>query len=290
MSMEQKLEQLDLNALLQEVNQEVDALIKHEKEKLDALQKSEESKKEESSSSSSDSKAGMEKKEESSMSKAEESSSSSSSSKAEEMKKDDGSGFESPAPEASSDQSMDSQQQSMGDESAESLESMVQSLDDEMLQELMQVVQMEMEARKSKDQAPAAPEQQAPAPEEQGLEMAYKTEVDGLKEKLTKSEEQTKQLEKAIGDMTDLLDKVINRPVIKAVTDIRNVEYVDKGEKELAKSEAKDVSDADLSKRLREMAGNPKELAKLTKSERENLSGFFVNKKRTPEVLKLISK
>lgn len=260
-----KPENVDLQALLKEVGDEVETLIKNEQSKLEAMKKE-----------------NMEK-------------------PAAEMKKDEGSGFENPAPEASSQPAPSgppaSPEESQEQSKAESLEDMVRSLDEDMLQELMQVVQMEMESRKQSS-APAAPEAsmspppaaQPPAPE-QKMEMAYKKEFDGMKEKLAKSEEQAKNLEKAFTSMTDLLDKMVNRPVTKAVTDIRAVDYVDKGEKELKKNEdIVNISDTDLKKHLFKMSSNPKELAKLTKGERDTLSEYFTNKKRTPEVLKLISK
>lgn len=273
---------VDLNALLKEVGGEVDELIKTEQARLEALKKNEESsmKKEESSS------------------------------KEQSMKKDEGSGFESPAPaaDASAQQSSaapaDASAQPGAEDQGESLQSMVQGLDDEMLQELMQVVQMEMEGRsKSASPAPspmdaaASPAPAAPAASpdmsmgkaEASMAM-HKKELEAVKEKLAKSEKQAENVEKAFVAMTDLMEKIVNRPVTKAITDIRNVDFVDKGEKDLKKNEQETISDEEFQKRAKKLATDRNELGKLTKNERESLSSYFVTKRRSPEVLKLISK
>jgi len=290
---------VDLNAILKEVAGEVDELIKSEQARLDSLKKNEESsmKKEESSMKKEESSM---KKEESSMKKEE------SSMKKEEssMKKDEGSGFESPTPEASASSSPapadPSAQASPEADAGDSLESMVHGLDDEMLHELMQCVQMEMEAR-SKSAAPA-PMESAPAASPSPSPAAssamkseessamYKKEMDAMKEKLSKSEENAKNLEKAVGTLTDLMEKMVNRPVTKAVTDIRSVDYVDKGEKDLKKTEQENISDEEFHKRAKKIAGDRSALGALTKNERDALSNYFVTKKRSSEVLKLISK
>jgi len=275
---------VDLNAILKEVGGEIDQLIKSEQARLDAAKAEEATK--------------LAKKEESSMKKEE------SSSKEMSMKKDEGSGFESPAPEASSPSPEASASSAApgAEGQGEDLQSMVQSLDDDMLHELMQTVQMEMEARsKSASPAPAAGASPAPASsasaspaapamKREESSMMYKKELEAMQEKLAKSEEQSKNLEKAVSTMTELMEKMVNRPVTKAVTDIRNVEFVDKGEKELKKTEQADVSDEEFYKKAKKIAGSQQELGKLTKNEREALSAYFVTKRRSPEVLKLISK
>jgi len=261
--MSKKTEQnIDLDALLSEVGAEIDTMIKSEKDKMEALKKS-------------DSK----------------------------LKKDDeGSGFEAPAPSPSPEASAAPEEAPAPEAEAapeesqqeESLQSMIQGLDDEMLQELVQIVQMEMETR-SKSQEPSAPEEApspspeasaAPAPEMSKMDM-YKSEVQGLKEKLNKSEEQSKNLEKAFTAMTELMEKMVSRPVVKAVTDIRSVDFIDKGGASLQKSE---MSDQEIDSHLRKMASSSTELAKLDKNERDALSSYFATKRRTPEVLKLVSK
>lgn len=286
-------EKIDIGALINEVGAEVDALIKSEQVRLETLKKSEESSKEESSKE-----ASMEKKEESSKEESSKSMEKKEESKKEEssMKKDESSGFESPAPEASSPSPDMSQSSPDGSDQGESLESMIQSLDDSMLDELIQSAMMEKDKRSQSSQSEPSPSpdmsQSAPAPQDSPkLEMAYKKEVDDMKEKLTKSEETAKNLEVAFTSMTELFDKMINRPVQKAVTDIREIEYADKGEKDLKKSEAKkEFSETEVKEQLYKMGSDHKQLEKLNKNEREALSDFFVTKKQTPEVLKLIYK
>lgn len=269
-------QEFDLKKLLKEAGDVVDSLIKSEKEKQEVLQKKEESSKEESS------------KEESSVEKKEDSSKKEESMKKDEPASPENSGYESQAPEASSPSPEDSQ----GQDQMESLESMVSSLDEQMLQELKQVVDMELSAR-SQQQQPApeaspAPTQPEAAPPQQ--DMAMKSEVEALKEKLVKSEEKSANVEKAFGLMSDLMEKMINKPVDKAITDIQSIAYIDKGEQELKKSENSTVSDEDLKKKLTAISGDNKELAKLTKSEREAMTEYFVTKKRNPEVLKIVTK
>jgi hypothetical protein len=308
------IEQLDISKLLEEAGAEVDALIKSEREKIEALQKKEESSKEKSSKEESSEKSS---KEESSMHKKEisakhkangdvmkkEESSKEASSKEWSMKKDEGSGYESQAPEASSPAPEMSAgapgQEGQHEDQGEDLQSMVSSLDDEMLHELMQVVQMEMEGRQQQHAGPegapheeAGPEAAAPqeAPGMEKMAMAYKSELEATKDRLAKAEEQTANIQKSFLAMTELLDKMVNKPVQKAVTDIRSIDYVDKGEKDLKKAEETNISDADLQKKAKELSSDFKKLGSLTKNEREVLSDFFVNKKRTPEILKLVSK
>ena len=294
MATKQEIEKVDISQLLKEAGAEIDSLIKSEREKLEALKKKEESsvKKEESSMKKEESSV---KKEESSMKKEESS-----------VKKDEGSGYQNQAPEASASQSAspdasatpppaDGQQPP---EQGEDLHGMVSSLDDEMLQELMQVVQMEMETRHqqggSPDQSQSAPpppdaSAQPPAPGMEKMAMAYKAELDSYKDRLQKSEQEAVKLQNSFTSVTELLDKMINRPVSKAVTDIRNVDYIDKGEKDLKKNETT-LTDADLKKKANEMAKDNQKLGALSKSERETLSDFLMSKQRTPEIVKLILK
>lgn len=306
-------DQIDITKLLAEAGEEVDALIKAEKEKLEALKKSEESSKEESSamkkkeeSSEASKEASMKKKEEMPKNKANgDVQKKEESSKEMSMKKDEGSGYQSQAPEAS-DESGSQQDPAAppADPQAdpnqgEDLNSMVSSLDDEMLHELMQVVQMEMQARQEQqspdqsqpqmDDSSAQPQESAP-PQMEKMAMAYKSELSAVQQKLAKSEEEASNLYKSVSAMTELMDKMINRPVSKAVTDIRHIDYVDKGEKELKKSETENISDADLQKKAKEFAMDNKRLGTLVKNERDVLSDYLVNKKRSPEILKIISK
>ena len=315
--MSTNMEQIDISQLLAEAGAEVDALIKAERTKLEALSKKEESSKEELSKEESSMKKEESSKEESSMKKKEAMAHNKangdvqkkeeSSMKKEEssMKKDEGSGYENQAPEASDDagsheDAPPSPEGSEDPQQGEDLNSMVSSLDDEMLHELMQVVQMEMQARQeqqSPDESqppmedPAAQQSQSAPPPMMGkMESAYKSELSAVQEKLAKSETEASNLYKSVSAMTELMDKMINRPVTKAVTDIRHIDYVDKGEKDLKKSETENISDADLQKQAKALAMDNKRLSTLVKNERDVLSDFLVNKKRSPEILKLIAK
>ena len=277
-----KEQNLDISQLLKEAGAEIDALIKTEKEQI-ALQKSE------ASMGKNKANGSVIKKEESSR---EESS----------MKKDEGSGYENQAPEASASASQsaappmadpNAPPQDGQEDQGQDLQTMVSSLDDQMLDELMQVVQMEKETRQSQQAAPQDgsqdQSQQAPPPGPDMSQMAQKSELEDTKNRLAKAEKQAADLQQSFTSMTDLLDKMVNRPVQKAVTDVRQIDYIDKGEKALSKSEAENISDADLKKRLTEMSKDQKQLGALTKRERETLGDFFINKQRTPEILKLVS-
>ena len=308
MGAKQDMEKFDLGKLVAEAGAEVDALIKSERDRLESLKKSEES------SSSSSSSSSMAKKEFSSgseesnlMNKKEESSSSSmvkkeGSRSESSMKKDENSsGYESQAPEAApadpasappaSEDGAAPQQ-----DGGEDLQSMVSSLDDQMLDELMQTVMMEKDARKGSaapvdGQSAPSSAQAPPAPPMDSASMAMKSELEKYQEKLAKSEAQAADLQKSFSSMTELLDKMINRPVQKAVTDVRNIEYIDKGEKDqLKKNESANISDADLKKKAVEISQDPKKLGALAKSERDTLLDYLVSKKRNPEVLKIVSK
>lgn len=291
----------DIGKLVAEAGAEVDALIKAEKEKIEALKKAEESS---SSSSESSSSSSVAKKEDSFsaagsaednlMNKKEEGSSSSSESS---MKKDENSsGYESQAPEASSPPPSpeDGAAPAPEEQQGEDLQSMVSSLDDQMLDELCQVVMMEQEARKQQAPQEQPPEAPQAAPQESApmdkMAMAYKNELEKYQEKLAKSEEQANVLQKSFTAMTELLDKMINRPVSKAVTDVRSIDYIDKNDKTLKKTEGVNISDADLKKKANEIAKDHKKLGTLAKKERDALLDFLVTKKRTPEVIELVSK
>ncbi|HUM42157.1 MAG TPA: hypothetical protein PKI14_04335 [Fervidobacterium sp.] len=267
-----KNQDINLEQLLEEVNREFDALIKSEKDKQASLAKSEESKEESKESS----------KEESKESSKEQSK--------EEMKKDEeGSGYETPAPEASEEAPQQEEQmpQEQQPEGEEDLNSMVQGLDDEMLHELAQVVQMEIQARQSQQQPEGQPE---PQPEMQQEEpamppqdaMAMKSEKD-LKDKLSKSEEELTELKKAVEIMTSTFEKAFARPVVKAVTDINMVE---RGSS-LKKSE---LSSEEVTQKVRAITGNNAKLSQLSKSEREVVMDYLYTKKINNQILEIINK
>ena len=64
--------------------------------------------------------------------------------------------------------------------------------------------------------------------------------------------------------MTELLDKMINRPVQKAVTDVRNIEYIDKGEK-LKKASQLIFQMLILKRKQMKLSMDPKKLGALRK-------------------------
>lgn len=278
----------DLDAIIQSVSALVDSLVSTEntarlnkaEESSKEASKEEKSKKEGSSKESS--------KKEESMAKADDVESSGHENQAPEV---DG------QPEMSQDPSMD-ENQDPSQEQGENLESMVQTLDDDMLQELKQVVDMELNARQSQgqqpdqgqppmgeEQAPAAPAPEMPGPEQ----AAMKSEVASLSDKLAKSEATAQKLEKAFLEMTNMVQKLVSKPVQKAVTDIKSVDYVDKGEKQLKKSES-DMTDSEVMAKAHAISADPKKLSNLTKNERGTLMDYLTSKKRTQEIVNLINK
>ncbi len=275
---------LDINSLIESVSVQIDELLKKsESEVASALGKKEESSKEESS------------KEDSKMAKKEESKKEESSKEDSKLEKDEeeASGHANMAPEAEGNHDMGADgEMAEADDQADSLEAMVKDLDDEMLQELKQVVDMELEGRSGQQEMPAEGEhEEAPAPEmapEQ--QMAMKSEIEGLKEKLSKSEDSAQKLEKAFESLTAMMTKLVQKPVVKSVTDIKTVEHIDKGEKSLEKSEAKKLNDAELATEARKIAADNKKLASLSKRERDSLTDFLLNKNSKDEVLKIINK
>lgn len=259
---------LDLDQLLNDVHSTLNALVKSEessmKEESKEKSKKEESKKEESS------------KEESSL-----------------EKDDEGSGYESQAPEASMDAPAEEpaqEEQAMGDDSEESLEAMVSGLSDEMFMELAQIVEMEKAKRQEpaqSEEAPAAPEMQAPAEEApaapQDLAMTYKSEVDTLKAKLEKAEADQADLAKSVKTLMEMVVIAKKAPVERAVTDIS---YIQKGES-LTKSEANPEA---VYAKAKAFAANHSKMAKLTKSEVSALSNFMSTKKVTEQILDIVNK
>lgn len=275
-----KPEDIDLNSLIASVGQEIDKLIKSESEKLQALKKEEESPKEESKEESS--------KEESSKEESEQS-------MKKNLRKDDEKSSMQPqeteeAPEMEAQPEAPEHNEQDGE--LESLEGMVKDLDDDMLHELMQVVQAELDSRSAPEQAPEAPQAPEAHQEQPALPMdaAMKSEIEELKNKLSKSEEESKSIQKAFETLTQLFNKAVSRPVAKAVTNIKDVQYTDKGEGALKKSEQANISDEEIRKQLTKISSDQKAMASLTKSERDAMLDFFTSKKSRNEVLKIINK
>lgn len=282
-----KTPQVDLPALLEQASAYLDELIKSEEAKAEALAKSdkEESSKEESKEESSKE---MEKAEES---KKEESKEESSKEESKDLKKDDGSHYEDQSPELSA-PAPEAPAEEPAQEEGPSLNDMVKDLDDEMLQELKDAVDAELAGRQSAQPAPeAAPE--APAPEME-KSAVMKSEDKESQEKLTKAEQEIEGLKATIADMADILEKVVSRPVQKAVTDIQQVQIVSKGDSAAPLKKAEEMSDEEIEKKLRETSSDAKKLQSLTKSEKEAIGDYFAagpnKKKRTNEILQIVNK
>lgn len=270
---------MDVDSLLKEVSSIIEDLTKSEAAKAAALAKSEDDK-----SDDKDEKKDEEKDEKDK----------------EDLEKDEeASGFESPAPEAApapaSEAAPAAEAAPEQGSDEESLEAMITSLDDQSLMDLAAAVHAELESRHAQapqEEAPApaasAPEADlAPAPESPDM-AALKSEVVELKDKLSKSEESSKKLEKAFIDLTSLVTKATTpKPVQKAVTDIRAVKFIEKGGEKMAKSE---ISDADLYKKATEVAGSNKALASLTKTERSHLQDYLVKRERNEQIEQILNK
>lgn len=277
---------IDLEKLVKEAIGELDVLIKKETDKADELKKAEAAA------------AEVLKKEESSKEKSkEESKKEEEKSKEESMKKDDASASSpAPSPEASdssatppaSPEASDSQQ----DQDFGSLEELLADLDPEKLQDLMEKCKMEMAKRSSPapQAAPAdmgSPSAPAPSPSASApLQMSEKdnAKVEELEQKLAKSETETKKLQAGLEKVTELFEKMINKPVRKAVTDINHV--AKPGETSLQKTEAKPLTDKEIGLKLNSISRKPT----LTKNERDSIVDYCLHKKGKETILKLIEK
>jgi hypothetical protein len=287
--MSKQIENMDLDSLLAEVSKDVEQMLKSQQEAVATLKKSEESSKEASSKeeSSKEASSKVAKKEESSFKKDEASQSAAPA---------EGSGYESQAPEATDPAAQP------GAEQADSIESMISGLDDEMLHEIYQKIKMELQARMgegSQDQEPAPPMEgpanatpsadAASAP----MDMGKSSKEEGEKlakaeSELAKTQKELEELKKTTGMLAEIVEKVISKPVVRAVTDIRSVNYIDKGEGELKKAELTNVSDEDIKKKLSQVTADQKKMATLSKKEHEAILDFYSSKKRSNEILELI--
>lgn len=277
-------EQFDLNKLIEEVTNDVNDLIKSEKEKLDAAK----------ATQATDMKKAEASKEESS--KEESSKEESSKEESSKLKKDDeGSSYENQAPEASA--SAEAPPEAPAEEAGPhdgegTLEEMVAALDDDMLNELRAACEAEQAQRgHNADAAAVEPSAEAaPAPEASpALHMSEAANEADIKkdEKLVKAEEKIEHLEKYVQSMAELLEKMASKPVVKAVS---NVDYVDRGETALAKADAKDFTVEEINAELTKISKDGKKLSALSKHERDAMLDFFSSKRKTPEVLKIITK
>jgi hypothetical protein len=288
---------LDLKKLLDEVEADVKNLLKSAQEEADSLKKSEESSKE---SSKKEESSKEQSKEESSLAK-DEASLPEASKPAEASESTEGSGYENQAPEASEAPQAPEMSEAPADESVEDISAVMKDLDDDMLHELYEKIKEELMGRMHAQQQPeqqapemqAAPEQ-APAPAPQMAAMKSETEVG---EKLTKAEQDVKvkdqeieklkkslqEYEQGLGEMTDLLKSVLEKPVTRAVTDIQ---FVNKDET-LKKSE---LTQDEIKKAVDAVASNKQKLGTLSKSERETILDFYSGKDVKNKVLGIINK
>lgn len=291
---------LDINKLLDEVEADVKKLLKSAQEDAEGLKKAEESKAEASKKEESkkedkkeESKADLEK---SAMAKADE---------------QEGSGYDSQAPEAS--EAPAEEAAPAADEAAapaaegdqaEDLASVMQGLDDDTLHELYQKIKMElmarMQSKEGADAAPAADASAAPAADASAAapDLAMKSEKEST-EKLSKAESELKTKDEEIGklkksledyerglsEMTDMLKQVLERPVQRALTDIS---FVGKdGGEGLKKSE---MSNEDIKKAVDAISSDRKKLSTLTKSEIDAIQDFYAGKNVKDKVLKIVNK
>lgn len=221
------------------------------------------------------------------------------------MKKDaEGSGYSNMSPEQSEGSKEESSGSSEGsseasqspeqqdDSGVDHIADMLGGLDDDQLQHLYMSVKSElmgrMQPQQEASQSPAQPSPEAPAPSPSAsspdMEKMYMNEKKGLEEKLSKSESEAESLKKALSQATEMLDRLLSRPVKKAITDIR---FVEKGEETVKTEFTKD----ELNRKIDEISKDQGKLGKLTKSERETLLDFRVGRYNgRDEVIKIVSK
>lgn len=303
---------LDITKLLDEVEAEVKTLLKSAQEDAANLKKAEESKQEASKEAS-------KKDEKSESSKAEAVAKNADAGlKKEDEPSAEGSGYESQAPEASeapaaeasADPAMAAPEAGAEGDQVEDVAAIMKDLDDDMLHELYQKIKMELMARMqaqegSADAAPApgadaaAPAADASAAAAPEMQMAMSKSEKEFGEKLSKAETELKnkdseieklkkslsEYEQGASEMADMLKMVLEKPVVRAVTD---VSFVSKdGEPNLKKSET-EISDADLKKKVDEISADRRKLATLTKGEVDTISDFYAGKNVKEKIAKIV--
>lgn len=279
--MSKKNKDLNVDELIGEAISAIDSLIKGESDKLKSLKKDEESSKEASS------------KEESSKEKSSKEESS--------MAKDEPMQDAPPAPQEAAPQEdqappQDDGQQAPQEDGAD-LQGLVSSLDDGMLQELMQVVQMELQNRQSapSDNAPQEQSSDTIAPAQEAsqqmapADMAMKSEFESLKAKLAKSEENFANLQASVLTITETITKASSKPRPKAVTEIKDLDIVGRGES-LGKSDKNNPTPAEVLKKMDSIAKDRFALSSLNKSEMDTLQVYFSTKQINDKVLQLFNK
>lgn len=286
---------LDINKLLDEVEADVKKLLKSAQEDAEGLKKAEESKAE--ASKKEESKKEESKKED----KKEQSKADSEKSAMAKADKQEGSGYESQAPEASEAPAADeaAAPAAEGDQ-AEDLASVMQGLDDDTLHELYQKIKMELMARMQSQEDSAAHASAAHTAETSAAapDLAMKSEKESI-EKLTKAESELKtkdeeisklkksleDYERGLSEMTDMLKQVLERPVQRALTDISFI--AKDGTEGLKKSE---MSDEDIKKAVDAISSDRKKLSALNKSEIDTIQDFYAGKNVKDKILKIVNK
>lgn len=281
------LSNVDIDAMIAELQQTFDTLQKNINDETVSLQKmdKEESSKEESS------------KEESSK---EESSKEASMEQA-ALNKEEGSSYESQAPEASEaapapEASAQPEQEIQPDaqpemEQPEEMESLLSSIPEESLQQLLADVQAEIAKRGQADQPEAQPEAQPEVQPEAQPDMdqqpdpslALKAEKEEAVEKLSKAEKENAELKQYVEILASNLNKVLAKPQPRAISDISAVKMVPKDN--LNKSE---LSAAELNKKVSDIAKDPRKLEKLSKSQIDAVAAYRFDKKISKEILEII--
>jgi hypothetical protein len=109
------------------------------------------------------------------------------------------------------------------------------------------------------------------------------SEAKAKDEEIAKLKKSLTEHEQGIGEFADIVKTLVERPVVRAVTD---VQFVPKAAEELKKSE--DKSDDEIKKAMNEISKDRKKLASLNKSELDTVQSFFSGNKE--KVLKVINK
>lgn len=267
---------LDINKILQEVEADVKALLKSAQKDAETLYKAEESKKEESEKEESKKEESKEK------------------SKMEKADEQEGSVYENQAPEASKDFQDQMEQEDDMDEDEnldnEDLVEMLKGLSDEELQYFFEKVKSELDARmQSQEDMQSQQQMQEPAMQQQEqlkMSKSLKEKEQALRkaqEFIKAKDQEIEELKKTLNEMYEIVKTLTERPVSRAIS---GIQYVSK-ENSLQKSE---MTYESIKKSLDELTKNKEKLASLTKSELSAIEKFYLNKKVSDELIKIINK
>lgn len=292
---------LDITKLLDEVEAEVKTLLKSAQEDAANLAKAE--KKDEKSEDSKVAKAEESAKEESKKEESKKEESSKEEKSAMEKADEESSGYESQAPEASDEAAAAPEAeaapeaQAEGADEVEDVAAMLKDLDDDMLHELYQRIKMELMGRMQAQEgsAEAAPEAAAAPAEQMQMSKSEKEYTEKLakaesdlkskEEEIAKLKKSLEEHEKGIGEFADIVKTLVERPVVRAATDIQ---FVSK-DGDLKKSE-KDMSDEEIKKAVDTLSADRKKLASLSKSELDVIADFYSGKSVKEKLIKVLNK